>query len=210
MNKYSVLDGLNSADMVGLKNCLEMNEVFFRKGDSIMEFSTSGKDIGIVEEGLVYLISISNAGQENIIDYYEPGGLFGSPLSPHTSVNLFNAVAKKDSRILLTNQENIVRTCKKTCEKHIKFINNMIVVLSSRNQMHLDILSQRTIRDKLRVYLHYLSEKAASNEMTLPISLSDLADYLSVDRSAMMREIRKMNGDGLIRSKGQSVILMEQ
>ena len=52
-----------------------------------------------------------------------------------------------------------------------------------------------------------MKNKKNSDEFEIPLSLSDLADYLSVDRSAMMREIKKMNQEGLIVSKGRSVRL---
>lgn len=207
MNIYSVFSELNSEDIVGLKNCLGRNEAHFKKGDQIMEYSPTSQEIGIVEEGLVYLISISNSGEENIIDYYEPGGIFGNPLSPNTSVNLFNFVAKRDSKIWLLDHDKIVRNCKNNCEKHIKFIKNVINATSNRNQMHLDILLQRTIRQKLMIYFSYLSEKGSARQFTLHLPLSDLADFLGVDRSAMMRELKKLNTEGLIQSKGQSITL---
>ena len=208
MNNYSVFSGLNSEEIVGLKKCLGENTVFFKKGEHILEYSPTGHEIGIIEEGLVYLVSISNSGEENIIDFYEPGGIFGKPLSTNTSVNLFNFVAKRDSKIWLVDQEIIVRNCKNTCKKHMIFIKNVINAVSCRNQMHLDVLLQRSIRQKLMSYFHYLSEKGSVRQFTLQLPLSDLAAFLGVDRSAMMRELKKLNSEGILRSKGQSITLL--
>ena len=43
-------------------------------------------------------------------------------------------------------------------------------------------------------FFEYIKTEKGKNTFYLPLPLSDLADYLSVDRSAMMREIKKMNG----------------
>ena len=44
----------------------------------------------------------------------------------------------------------------------------------------------------------------------LPFSLSTLADYISTDRSAMMRELKKMREDGLIVLEGRRLTVLEQ
>ena len=42
----------------------------------------------------------------------------------------------------------------------------------------------------------------------LPFSLTTLADYLSVDRSAMMREIRNLIDEGFISKEGNRIKLL--
>ena len=61
------------------------------------------------------------------------------------------------------------------------------------------MLSQKTIRDKILSYFRILSQNSFSQTFTLPFSLTDLADYLGVDRSAMMREIKTLKEDGVIK-----------
>ena len=73
---------------------------------------------------------------------------------------------------------------------------------------HIYFLSGRTVRQKLMQYFRFLSEKAENKTFELPVTLSALADYLFIDRSAMMREISKMNKEGLIASKGRQITLL--
>ena len=44
----------------------------------------------------------------------------------------------------------------------------------------------------------------------LPFSLTDLADYLSVDRSAMMRELKLLRDEGFIEKNGNKITLKYQ
>ena len=42
---------------------------------------------------------------------------------------------------------------------------------------------------------------------TLPFSLSALADYISTDRSAMMRELKKLRESGEVQIEGRRVTI---
>ena len=61
------------------------------------------------------------------------------------------------------------------------------------------MLSKKTIREKILSYFRILSENNFSKTFTLPFSLTDLSDFLSIDRSAMMREIKMLKEDGFIK-----------
>ena len=76
-----------------------------------------------------------------------------------------------------------------------------------RSVAHIDILSRRTIREKLLTVFDYFLDKDKRTEQTLPVSLSELADYLCCDRSAMMREIKRLNDVGIISSRGNKITL---
>ncbi len=70
-----------------------------------------------------------------------------------------------------------------------------------------EVLSRRSIRDKLLCYFSLLASKAGGSGFSLPFSLSALADYISADRSAMMRELKKMREEHLLAVDGRAVTL---
>ena len=96
MNKYSIFSGLNSDETAQIEACLHFESKCFRRGETILSFSQDSSEAGIVRSGLAYLISINDAGEENILDYYEEGNIFGSFLSTDTNVKLYSVVAKKN------------------------------------------------------------------------------------------------------------------
>lgn len=53
-----------------------------------------------------------------------------------------------------------------------------------------------------------LSTRKLSKTFTLPFSLTDLADFLSIDRSAMMRELKLLREDGFIEKSGNRITLL--
>ena len=74
--------------------------------------------------------------------------------------------------------------------------------------MRVELLTKRSTRDKLLAYFSLVSTRNLSKSFVLPFSLTDLADYLSVDRSAMMREMKLLKEDGLIQKTGNKITLL--
>ena len=75
----------------------------------------------------------------------------------------------------------------------------MLGLLSDKAQSlseRVDVLSRRSIREKLLCYFRQLAKKSGGTIFTLPFSLSALADYIATDRSAMMRELKSPEGAG--------------
>ena len=71
----------------------------------------------------------------------------------------------------------------------------------------IEILSNKTIRNKLLAYFKVISKKNNSKIIYLPYNYTDLADYLGVDRSAMYRELKHLKDEGLIETKNRKITL---
>ena len=71
-------------------------------------------------------------------------------------------------------------------------------------------MSQRSIRDKLLLYFYQLTQKEGSDTFELPFSMSALANYLSVDRSAMMRELKKLKEEGLVKTNKRQITFCDK
>ena len=94
---------------------------------------------------------------------------------------------------------------------HSILVSNVLQIFSNKTrQLHarIETLSQRSIRNKLLNYFYQLAFQNHSDSFEIPFSLNAMADYLFVDRSAMLREMKKMRDEGLIESKGRQVKLL--
>ena len=57
-------------------------------------------------------------------------------------------------------------------------------------------------------YFNILSTRNLNKSFNLSFSLTDLADYLSIDRSAMMREIKSLKEEGFIEKNKNKITLL--
>ncbi|MCK5135012.1 MAG: Crp/Fnr family transcriptional regulator [Bacteroidales bacterium] len=92
-------------------------------------------------------------------------------------------------------------------------LRNFVDNVSSRGQFlsnKIKFLSFSTIKGKLAQYLLDLSGKVDSDRLTLPFSQSQLSELFGVTRPSVGRAISEMNQDGIIRSEGKEVILLDK
>ena len=105
----------------------------------------------------------------------------------------------------ITNDE-IIKT-----DSYIIFIKNLIKILSdqvSEKNNRIEILTKKTTRDKLLEYFKQQASERGTKSFTIPISFTELANHLSVDRSAMTREITYLKDDGIIKTNGRRITLL--
>lgn len=198
MGKYSPFINISADEITGLRDCLCSKVKIYKKGDIIMQIAEADDSLGLVEQGTAHLVRIDVDGNKSIIDYYEAGDVFGKKLAPQSVMDTYYIRAKDNCKITFVNFNKLLAKCENNCDKHTGLLNNILMLTLEKSQMHIDVLSQRSTRQKLITYFDYLSIRNESSTFILPLSLSDLADYLSVDRSAMMREIRRLKNEAII------------
>jgi CRP-like cAMP-binding protein len=71
-------------------------------------------------------------------------------------------------------------------------------------------VTRRTTRDKLLSYLGARARQASGNAFQIPFNREELADYLSVDRSAMSAELCRMRDEGILSFHKNNFELLKQ
>ena len=182
-------------------NCSRIQKRTFSKGSIITTYMEKRKQICILVSGKADLIRYNLNGSQDIIDKFTKHDIFGETFYPVNSNNELVVKANDKCEVLIFLYEDISVKCKPNCKFHAELSANLLEIVM-QNAMHqntrIEVLSKRTIRDKLLTYFSILSNKNFSKNITIPFSLTTLADYLSVDRSAMMREIKSLIDEGFI------------
>ena len=202
LSKTVLFRGMIPNDIESLLTCMNAQVKSYSKGDIVFNVGDYVKAMGLVLSGSVYIENDDMWGNKSILDKIGPGQIFaetyacvpGEPL-------MINVVANEKTDILFLNTEHMLTTCTDACAFHSKVIRNMLEIASqkslnlSRRILH---TSSKTIRGRLLSYLSFQSTKQGVQEFDIPFNRQQLADYLSIDRSAMSNELSKMQKDGLI------------
>lgn len=189
---------LTNAEYTGLNECFQPVEKTFNKGEIITIYSPENDSIGIIKSGLAYILTENNEEQRRISDYFKSGDFFGLSFLPVTEEKFFYMYAKTDCTVDFIKYRKLINCCEKHCQKHTVLLDKILTQMIKKQTTHVDILAQRTLRSKLITYFHYQKSEVGSSKFTLPLPYSDLADYLAVDRSAMMRELKKLTDENII------------
>lgn len=203
-----VFDKISTNDLNKMLACFEANNLKYTKDTTILSNVSNTTKVGVIISGDAQIIRYNYNGSRTIIDNLSEGDIFGA-FSLSSSEDLY-IISKTNSEIVMFDYSKIINRCKKNCPYHNQLVDNIMQILSNKiklNSERIEVLSKKTIRDKLLAYFSSLSKKQITKNIILPFTLTDLADYLSIDRSAMMREIKNMKDDGLINAKGKKITL---
>lgn len=192
-------------------NCDRVKIKKFIKGDTITTYIEKRNQLCIVLSGEVNLIRYDINGNKTIISHFVDNDIFGEIFYPANTNNELFALAHKNSEILFFTYDTLLTKCKRNCDFHKTltsnlselFLNNIIEL-----NLRIELLTKRSTRSKLLSYFDILSKGSLQKTFNLPFSFTDLADFLSVDRSAMMREFKLLVDDGIIKRTGNKITLL--
>ena len=194
-----------------LNYCEKVQIKTFEKNEIITTYIVNRNQVCIVLEGRADLMRYDFNGNQMIVEKFNQFDVFGEIFYQINTNNELFVLAKEKSRILIFNYDIFEKKCKKSCKFHEELIlslPNLVLSKVSDLNLRIELLSKKTIRDKLISYFKILSEKNFSKTFALPFSLTDLADYLSVDRSAMMRELKSLKEEGFIKKTDKNKITL--
>lgn len=141
-------------------------------------------------------------GQHKSDDPLPPGDIFGESYAIRTNCALeVSLYAEQNSTVLYLNVSKMMTLCSRACEFHNQLTRNLLSVLAERNfqlGQKLEHMTKRTTREKLLSYLSSEARRSGSSSFDIPFNRQQLADYLSVDRSAMSNELCHLRDEGLI------------
>lgn len=193
-----------------LLKSFEANTLYFKKGDSISKFIYEEDTIGIIEYGQVQIIRNDYNGNQIIVESLGKNDLIGS-LIFHISSSEYSVVAKEDAKIIIIEYYQIINCEENKANYYNEFIKNFLNILTykiNEKNERIEILTKKTIRNKLLEYFRIASQKSGSKIIYLPFSYTELADYLAIDRSAMSREIKNLKDEGFIRTSNKKITIL--
>lgn len=195
-----VFEGINQSEINKLLNCFNAKTMTFKKNSTILYNVTNSNTLGIILKGKADFIRVDYNGDKSVIETIEENDIFESKMF-NIRNNELSLIAIEDSIVIMIEYDKVINRCHKNCPYHNKLIDNIYDILVQKinsNYLRIELLTKKTIREKLLEYFKYISNEKKSKTFKLPINFSQLANYLSVDRSALMREIKNLKEDNII------------
>ena len=194
--------GIESGNMDAMLGCTGYHIGTYRKGQVVILEEEHIHHVGIVLSGAVDMVKEDIWGNQTILARMDKNELFGETFAcgdDNRSVVTF--VVPEDTEVLFIPFHRMMHTCTNACVFHQKLVENMVRIIANKNRdlmRKIDVVSKRTIREKLLAYLSIQAQVQNARYFVVPLGRVELAEYLCVDRSALTRELAKMKEDGLI------------
>ena len=200
---------ISNANKLKILKDLEANTLSFKKNTIILSSIRKDNIICIVLEGYLQIVKNNYNGTRSIIEDLKENSIFTTKTS-FISNNEYNIITKEDSKIILIDFNNILNSVENK-SYFTTFLKNLLKIMSDKNEEsneRVQILSHNSIRNKLLTYFKIMSKRNKSKIIYLPFNFTDLADYLSINRSAMTRELKSLKEEGFIEINNRKIKLL--
>ena len=202
---------IDDGEIEAMLSCLSVSSREYAKNEFILRAGERSGSIGLVLAGAVHIIKEDFLGNRNIIAEAQPGEIFAESYACVPGAPLgVSAAAAERSEVMFMDVSRVLTVCGSACAFHARLMRNLLAVLAEKNlqfsekltymtqRSKLTYMTQRSTRQKLLAYLSAESLRRGAREFEIPFNRQQLADYLSVDRSALSGELSKLRGEGLL------------
>lgn len=209
-----LFENIGDTEMAAMLTCIGARVIQCAKNESIFVEGDPADKVGVVLSGGAQIVKEDFYGNRSIVASIAPGQLFGETFACAGVDRLpVSVVCTEKSEIMLVDCRRITSTCSNACAFHGRMILNLLRVVAEKNLVFnrkIEIISKRTTREKLMTYLLDHAKRCGSNEFTIPFDRQQLADYLSVERSALSAEISRMSKEGVLETNRSWFRLSDQ
>lgn len=213
--KTKLFSGISRADVDLLYPLLNIQQKQCQKGavlvgpDKVVDF------IGVVFSGELNTYKEDVDGRLNLIRKTHASEMFGLDIaSTPSQVSPLVISCATDAEIATFPYALIASPGPIPDQHRCVMLKNILELIANQNIRQLykiDILSRKSLRDRIMLYLTLQAKRKKTNELLLPFNREEFAAYLCVDRSALSRELGRMQREGLITyNKNRFRILSDQ
>lgn len=212
LQKVSLFRGISPDDLCRLLLQLSPTVQRYPAGDIILLSGQENASIRIVLEGSITASKISPGGQTVTMAHMQPGGIFGDVLSGSHQKSPVTILARTECTALFLPYEKILHPCKELHSCHSLLLQNLVSTISDKYftlNHRIDLLILKSLRAKLCAYLMDMRMRAGQDTFTIPFTRTELAEYLNCERSALSRELSRMQAEGLIETYRSSFKILD-
>ena len=193
--------GMSEGEIRRLVTCLGAPVRRYGKGSFLWHEGDSVTQAGIVLRGMVDAVNYSDDGRVHLVARQTAGSVFGEMLMAAGRPSPVSLQATEEAEVLFLPLENILGGCGENCPCHIALRRNLLQEASEKFwalQRRLTYLAEPSLRQRILLFLRDEGKKAGHGLFTIPYDRTELAAFLAVNRSALSRELSRLQKDGII------------
>ena len=202
IEKSVIFRGMTTDEMDAALSSLMSREKKYVRNEIILHAGDTTECMGLVLEGSVRIENTDMWGNRTILSHVGRGQFFAETYALMKDEPLLvDAVANEDCTVLLLYIGSLGMRSQDNALWRIKLMVNLLTISVRKNLMlsgrsfH---TSPKSIRGRVMAYLSSVSLQESSEEFDIPFDRQQLADYLNVERTALSKELGRMQSDGLI------------
>lgn len=182
----------------------------FSKNEIVIKLGETFRYSGMVLDGTIEVSYNTIQFEKLNVNHYKKGQLFGEAMAlKRLSYSPIQVSAVTNCTLLLLDLRGLVESDKRCCSSCVynhQLLLNLMDRMAEQNlfsNLKIRILSQKSLRDRIMIYLTHMQAESKEG-FSMPFSQTALAEFLGVNRSALSRELGRMQDEELIIIKGRN------
>lgn len=205
--RTSIFDGLSDKEIAAVTEKIKFEYKTYPRGGVIFVYGSDDGKICNLVEGVAETYRTDENGSVALIERFAPGAVFGYGVG--------GELGGRDYTVIVAQSKCVagVADIKKLDLSVLpsRFLKTLIDCQQKRISSlagRTNVLLGRTMRDKLMCYFKNCAEEAGGNTFDLKVTFTGLADLIFADRSAMMREIKNLRDEGIIKTDRRKITIL--
>ena len=213
LKSVPLFKGLEANEIKSALSLLNATEKEYPKGTILLHTGSKTAQMGLVLSGSVTIEINDYWGGRTILSHVGKGQFFAETYAMlEDELMLVDVKANEDCRIAFFDLKRIRYVSEQDATIRRKLTENILMISMHKNL----ILSERsfhtspkTIRDRVLSYLNTVSLQKGGPEFDIPFDRQQLADYLNVERTALSKELGRMQRDGYFRFRKNHFVIIK-
>ena len=202
LTKTPLFQGIAPKELEQMLGCLGASARQYGKGQTNYHVGETVEQMGVVVTGSVHVVQDDVWGNRSIWAQVGPGQVFAETYAslPGEVLNV-GVEAVEETQVLFLDVGRVLQVCPGGCPFHSRLLRNLLQVMALKNlnlTRKISHITPRSIRERMLAYLSNEAVRQGTMDFRIPFNRQQLADYLSVDRSALSAELSKMKREGLL------------
>lgn len=206
-----LFSGVSEKDINEILSVTPHSEKTYQDGENIILQGDIVNNIGIILQGEAVGTKYTLYGEEIIVSRMKKGRIFADVLSGAQGyASPVTVTAVLSCRVLFISYNDLLFSDNPRTHKVLQnMIKNISLKYFAQNR-RMDILTRKSVREKIMTYLLWQSEEKGRDEFDIDLDRRLLANYLNVDRSALSRELSNMRKDNIIACRKNHFIILQK
>ena len=192
-----------------LSSCVNVKRKIFYNKDLILSYAPIKKKIGFITYGKANIVKMDKNGNTTIMRDLKENDIFSNLFFQDSEDEIY-IMSNGETEVIFIDYYTILKNCNKQCPFHNKLVLALfdLLILDNKQQNEkIELLSKRTVEEKI---LYFLKQRMNENNIfKVTTSYKAISEYLFVDRSNLMRELKKMEDKGLIEKHDKTIIIKD-
>ncbi|MDR1794131.1 MAG: Crp/Fnr family transcriptional regulator [Erysipelotrichaceae bacterium] len=171
----------------------------YQSGEILIRPEQTLSAIGFLIDGEVNLYKIDYDGNQSLIARFCAGDLFAETVALTSQPAPVLVQAGLSAEVLWLDVHQLLKQC--PTDIQAKLTGSLLQLLSEKIlflMKRLEILTKRSIREKVLTYLQLQAESQKQKTVLIPHDRQQMADYLCVECTALSYQLSKLRQEGIL------------